>query len=128
MCRQGKRLIATYCKNPRGCSGVLMISDDLTSTEVSCSLCQCCFCASCDLPPHGPATCEMVAKWEERGGFLETGRNEDVEVRKLKHLTTKPCPECGIRIEKNQGCPVCRQALLDRLLYLLHYCLFANMM
>jgi sulfatase maturation enzyme AslB (radical SAM superfamily) len=29
-----------------------------------------------------------------------------VEARKLKHLTTKPCPKCGVRIEKSGGCPV----------------------
>jgi hypothetical protein len=45
-------------------------------------------------------------KWEERGGYIETGRAEDVEARKLKHLTTKPCPKCGVRIEKSGGCPV----------------------
>ena len=47
-----------------------------------------------------------MAKWEEKGGFIETGREEDAEARKLKHLTTKPCPKCGVRIEKNGGCPV----------------------
>lgn len=48
----------------------------------------------------------QVAKWEEKGGYIETGRSEDVEARKLKHLTTKPCPKCGVRIEKSGGCPV----------------------
>ena len=48
----------------------------------------------------------QVAKWEEKGGYLESGRAEDVEARKLKHLTTKPCPKCGVRIEKSGGCPV----------------------
>ena len=48
----------------------------------------------------------QVAKWEEKGGYIETGKSEDVEARKLKHLTTKPCPKCGVRIEKSGGCPV----------------------
>jgi hypothetical protein len=48
----------------------------------------------------------QVAKWEAKGGYLETGKEEDAEARKLKHLTTKPCPKCGVRIEKNGGCPV----------------------
>lgn len=48
----------------------------------------------------------QVTKWEEKGGYIETGRSEDVEARKLKHLTTKPCPKCGVRIEKSGGCPV----------------------
>lgn len=51
-------------------------------------------------------TYDQVAKWEEKGGYIESGRSEDVEARKLKHLTTKPCPKCGVRIEKSGGCPV----------------------
>ena len=103
--RLGKHGVATYCKNPQGCSGVILLADDATNSEASCSLCLCQFCAVCDLPPHSPATCELVAKWEEKGGYLETGRQADVEARKLKHLTTRPCPRCGVRIEKNGGCP-----------------------
>jgi ariadne-1 len=83
------------------------MADDAMYSEAYCSLCNTSFCAKCDLPPHAPATCEIVAKWEEQGGYLETGREEDAEARKLKHLTTKPCPKCGVRIEKNGGCPVC---------------------
>jgi IBR domain, a half RING-finger domain/Zinc finger, C3HC4 type (RING finger) len=110
--RLGKHGIATYCKNPRGCKGIVLLADDAGGSEASCSLCACSFCAVCDLPPHAPATCELVARWEEKGGYLETGRDADVEARKLKHLTTRPCPRCGVRIEKNGGCPhmTCVQA------------------
>eukprot|EP00981_Chlorochromonas_danica_P000629 scaffold143_cov173-Ochromonas_danica.AAC.5 len=103
--RRGKRVMGTYCKNPRGCKGVVFMADDADMSEAFCSLCGTIFCAACDLPPHAPATCEMVADWDERGGFIETGRAEDLEARRLKHLTTKPCPRCGVRIEKNGGCP-----------------------
>jgi hypothetical protein len=41
---------------------------------------------------------------ERRGGFIETGKAEDEDARKLKLMTTKPCPKCGVRIEKNGGC------------------------
>jgi hypothetical protein len=82
------------------------MAEDANSSEAVCSLCSTSFCAACDLPPHSPATCEMVASWEAKGGYLETGQAEDAEARKLKHLTTKPCPRCGVRIEKNGGCPV----------------------
>jgi hypothetical protein len=54
-----------------------------------------------------------VAKWEEKGGYIETGRSEDAEARKLKHLTTKPCPKCGVRIEKSGGCPVRKPFFID---------------
>ena len=103
--RLGKHGVATYCKNPQGCGGVVILADDAINSEATCSLCLCQFCALCDLPPHSPATCELVAKWEAKGGYLETGRQADVEARKLKHLTTRPCPRCGVRIEKNGGCP-----------------------
>ena len=103
--RLGKQGIATYCKNPRGCNGIVLLADDAGGSQASCSLCDCSFCALCDLPPHAPASCELVARWEEKGGYLETGRDSDVEARKVKHLTTRPCPRCGVRIEKNGGCP-----------------------
>jgi hypothetical protein len=103
--RLGVRGMASYCKNPRGCRGIVLLADDAGSSEASCSLCACSFCATCDLPPHLPATCDLVAKWEEKGGYLETGKPAEVEARKLKHLTTRPCPRCGVRIEKNGGCP-----------------------
>jgi hypothetical protein len=82
------------------------MAEDANNSDAVCSLCATSFCAACDMPPHAPATCEMVAQWEEKGGYVETGKAEDVEARKLKHLTTKPCPRCGVRIEKNGGCPV----------------------
>ncbi len=82
------------------------MAEEANSSEAVCSLCSTSFCAACDLPPHTPATCEMVAAWEAKGGYLETGQEEDAKARKLKHLTTKPCPRCGVRIEKNGGCPV----------------------
>lgn len=104
--RRGKQVLATYCKNPRGCSGIVLMADDADVREVTCALCSTKFCATCDIPPHAPATCEMAAQWEQRGGYIETGKQEDVLARTLKHLTTKPCPKCGVRIEKNGGCPV----------------------
>lgn len=105
--KRGKKVVGTYCKNPRGCSGIVFLAEDANSTEACCSLCSTTFCAACDLPPHAPATCDMVQVWEEKGGYLEmSGREEEVEARKLKHMTTKPCPRCGVRIEKNGGCPV----------------------
>ena len=33
------------------------------------------------------------------------GKASEAKARKLKHQTTRPCPRCGVRIEKNGGCP-----------------------
>lgn len=96
----------SYCKNPRGCPGIVIASDVAMPFEAVCRICDSEFCFLCDFPPHAPATCDMVSQWEARGGYLETGKHDEAEVRKLKHLTTKPCPKCGVRIEKNLGCPV----------------------
>jgi hypothetical protein len=105
--RFGKQGLASYCKNPRGCRGIVLLADDAGSSEACCSICAFSFCASssCDFPPHSPASCASVALWEEKGGYIETGKKTDAEARKLKHLTTRPCPKCGVRIEKNGGCP-----------------------
>lgn len=91
----------SYCKNPRGCEGVTMLADDAIAAMVSCGICGCSFCVSCDMPPHAPATCAMVKEWEERGGYLETGSEAEKQTRLLKQQSTKPCPKCGVRIEKN---------------------------
>ena len=107
---------SAYCKNPRGCPGVVLLLQagagggepsvqQLPGTEAACSLCGFEFCVACDLIPHAPASCSLVARWEELGGFVDTGREEEAEARRLKHLTTRPCPRCGVRIEKNGGCP-----------------------
>ena len=59
--RRGKQVLATYCKNPRGCAGIVLMADDADYSEACCSLCATTFCAACDMPPHAPATCDMVS-------------------------------------------------------------------
>jgi hypothetical protein len=54
-------VLASYCKNPRGCAGIVLLADDADYSEaVCCSMCGTTFCAACDMPPHAPATCDMV--------------------------------------------------------------------
>ena len=52
-------------------------------------LCNSTFCASCDLPPHAPATCEIVSKWEEKGAILKRVKEEDAssQVEAFDHQT-----------------------------------------
>jgi hypothetical protein len=103
--RQGRRGQATYCKNPRGCNGIVLMSDDADTSDAHCSFCGYSFCSLCDLSHHAPANCEQVVKWEENEGYLETGNEEEILARQCKLKTTKPCPKCSVRIEKNGGCP-----------------------
>jgi len=103
--RHGDKTRIAYCKNPRGCNTVVVLPADADHSDAVCGVCSFTFCPSCDLPAHRPATCQMMKDWEEKEGYLETGGNDEVENRKLKQHTTKPCPRCGVRIEKNGGCP-----------------------
>jgi Cullin family len=91
------------CKNPQGCDGVLMMGSGVESSCVTCSKCRQSFCVRCELPPHAPAGCAIMKTWHERGGFVEMS-TEDMAALETVLKTTKPCPKCGVRIEKNQGC------------------------
>lgn len=62
-----------------------------------CDKCDCQFCLKCGEEPHAPITCKDLAMWQEKC------RNES-ETANWILANTKPCPKCGSRIEKNQGC------------------------
>lgn len=82
------------------------MDDDADAGNVSCSFCSFSFCSSCDLLRHTPATCQQIVQWEEQEGYLETGSEEEILARQCKLKTTKPCPKCSVRIEKNgKTCP-----------------------
>jgi len=99
--REGNRGKAAYCKNPRGCMGIVVMDDDADISNACCNFCSYCFCSACDLSRHAPASCQQIVKWEELDGYLETGSEEEILARQCKLKTTKPCPKCSVRIEKN---------------------------
>ena len=68
-----------------------------------CNQCETCFCLKCGEEPHAPIGCKDLAMWQEKC------KNES-ETANWILANTKPCPKCGTRIEKNQGCNhiVCR--------------------
>jgi hypothetical protein len=44
----------------------------------ACGACAHAFCSGCDYPaPHAPATCAMVAAWQDKGGKVEAS-DEDL--------------------------------------------------
>jgi len=93
----------SWCKNPKGCAGLLSFGNNMPVSVVRCGLCGYNFCHSCNFLPHEPISCEMMQSWSASNGFVE-GTEEELESHRLKSLTTKPCPKCGIPIEKNGGC------------------------
>ena len=69
-----------------------------TSISASCDDCHAAFCFTCGDEAHIPATCHQIKLWKEKNS------NGDSETANWMTVNTKPCPNCGHRIEKNGGC------------------------
>jgi ariadne-1 len=89
-----------YCPAPR-CDMVAMGAGSVQSVRCSCGHH---FCFRCGEEAHEPASCAQLAQW------LEKCVNES-ETANWILANTRKCPQCGTRIEKNQGCNhmSCRQ-------------------
>lgn len=92
------------CKNPLGCDGMLQASKQYGQTAVTCGKCMHSFCSDCEFPPHSPVSCLLMKRWHDMRGYVELSK-EEMQALDLMYSITKPCPKCGVRIEKNQGCP-----------------------
>lgn len=92
-----------WCPAP-GCEFVLQNA----SGNVVDARCECGheFCFLCKSEAHRPASCAMVKAWELKN-------NSESENTVWIMANTKPCPKCGVNIEKNQGCNhmTCRREL-----------------
>ena len=66
------------------------------SIDVHCS-CGEWFCFACGDEAHRPASCSDLKRWNVKN----TAESENVT---WIMANTKPCPKCGVNIEKNQGC------------------------
>jgi ariadne-1 len=85
-----------WCPGP-GCTRVAMAGSAGLASVAECDQCTTCFCIRCGEEPHAPASCQELARWNEKC------RNES-ETANWILANTKPCPKCQSRIEKNQGC------------------------
>lgn len=85
---------ASYCKNPKGCTGIVLLNDDAELLSASCSSCGSSFCTLCDMPAHAPAACHMLQTWIERDGYVDGVSNEGdrIESRLCHSLPHKCCP------------------------------------
>jgi len=81
------------CPAP-SCAFIIESLEDHLDTECECGHVS---CFKCKDPGHGPASCELMEKWNE----LHTSEGENVTWIKAN---TKRCPKCRVNIEKNKGC------------------------
>ncbi|MED6109594.1 hypothetical protein PIB30_035086 [Stylosanthes scabra] len=88
-----------WCPSP-GCDLAVLYESDgnsaIKNVEASC-----CkghrFCWRCLEDAHRPVSCEMVAEWNKKNQH---------EIQSVVWISafTKKCPNCGVNIEKNEGC------------------------
>jgi len=55
------------------------------------------FCFACGLEGHNPASCHDAATWRH------TLQDDSMDLKWIQS-NCRPCPKCGMMIEKNQGC------------------------
>ncbi|KAL7109193.1 hypothetical protein ACP275_06G159900 [Erythranthe tilingii] len=95
-----------WCPAPR-CDRAVQIETRVRENyDVACD-CSHRFCWNCAEECHRPVDCKTVAEWIE----LSSSEEEDINTATWIMAFTKPCPGCGINIEKDQGCNhmICRR-------------------
>jgi len=59
------------------------------------------FCFACGMEGHNPASCDDAKQWRE------TLMSDSMDLKWIQS-NCRPCPKCGLMIEKNQGCQFMR--------------------
>ncbi|KAG8342086.1 IBR domain [Trypanosoma vivax] len=86
------------CPSGISCEGIVRVSVLRESgPDVYCLKCGLQFCFKCLQPPHAPATCDMLKRW------ADLARENEPSLAVIQK-TTRGCPGCSIRIEKDSGC------------------------
>lgn len=84
-----------WCSRP-GCTVAVAITNDNLHKTIDCK-CGFSFCFKCGLAAHAPVPCDLAIK------FLKLDQTDALTEALIK-ATTKPCPKCGVPIEKNEAC------------------------
>jgi len=91
-----------WCPAPNCCCAIsydqLSESSSRLNYDVTCH-CYHSFCWNCGEEAHTPVDCETFVKWRRK-----IGSDSEVTNNNWIIANTKPCPNCKIAIEKNQGC------------------------
>mmetsp|Transcript_47946 Transcript_47946/g.71013 ORF Transcript_47946/g.71013 Transcript_47946/m.71013 type:complete len:515 (-) Transcript_47946:313-1857(-) len=87
-----------FCPGP-GCT-MVATSKGIVFGDAEC-ICGAKFCIKCGNEPHRPIQCTDLKEW-----ISEFNAGDE----RWMLANTKQCPECGVRIEKNQGCNFMRCA------------------
>ncbi|KAH7386802.1 hypothetical protein DE146DRAFT_701791, partial [Phaeosphaeria sp. MPI-PUGE-AT-0046c] len=64
-----------------------------TKNLIACPYCDYEVCLACNRPWHPKTDCNKVKEQEDKASLEQ-----------IKNLGAKPCPRCGVNIEKNGGC------------------------
>lgn len=83
-----------WCPAPRCRRAIAAVGGAVTAVTCQCGNN---FCFQCQEEGHRPVTCEQVLVWRRK--CLKESENAQWILS-----NTKKCPECGVHIEKNQGC------------------------
>jgi hypothetical protein len=95
-----------WCASPKGCEHVIRLynlderfPEYIPDITVACQ-CGDVYCLKCGAIAHEPLTCELFAEWDPK-----LGQNFD-EMQNMKYIidNTKKCPQCGVPVQKNDGC------------------------
>lgn len=93
--------------NERSNTGALLVKDD--GNIFCCQKCNTRHCLLCDVPFHEDQTCDEYqeakqrAVEEEESAAKRRVEEETASAEAVKKMS-RPCPECGVNIDKFAGC------------------------
>lgn len=87
-------------------TGAYFVPDD--GNILTCPLCKSRYCLSCEVPFHENETCEGFLEAKQRAAEIdrdiERRKQEEAASKKAVKEKSRPCPRCGVNIDKYTGC------------------------